>query len=318
MVSPEATDSETLGDFAGGSASPLTRGGRQDGWHGETMRQAQDSAADVGLIRLTDVMLGLMVDIRGLQRMVAELARSSASESREPISVGRQWSTATPGGVVARPPAPVSLHVGTPVVPATMASVRQQTRGGTRMGGLLHGRFSSRRRSSPYSHRRSGQGGSSSGGRSSAGTQFMICYGCGQQGHVIRSCPVAREAARATGACYRCGQQGHVARDCSQETARVRGVCYRCGQQGHLVRDCPISSETVLAAVTVSQTQGFSGAESSDSQGRGMRGRDLTQRFAVARGDAQTSDAAIVGMILVCSLKAYALFDLGFVYGMRR
>ncbi|XAR57343.1 hypothetical protein NMG60_11025455 [Bertholletia excelsa] len=172
---------------------------------------------------------------------------------------------------------------------------------------------SSRARSPSRDHRRSEHGSSSgrqlsdsvtaSGGHDSSGRQSVTCFRCGQQGHVIRHCPLSREVGRATGACFRCGQQGHVARDCSRELGGMMGGCYRCGQQGHLVMDCPISAETVLAAGSVPRTQGQIDAGASGAGGRGTegggRGRGHARVYALTYQDAQASDAAITGTSIV-------------------
>ncbi len=46
----------------------------------------------------------------------------------------------------------------------------------------------------------------------------VVCFGCGQRGHVRRECPVARHGgssrARSNIQCYNCGRFGHMARDC--------------------------------------------------------------------------------------------------------
>ena len=52
--------------------------------------------------------------------------------------------------------------------------------------------------------------------------------------------------------CYECGQEGHVAKFCEQRKAREEArQCYRCGQKGHIARNCPGSSrEEVTRAFT--------------------------------------------------------------------
>jgi hypothetical protein len=56
----------------------------------------------------------------------------------------------------------------------------------------------------------------------------VVCFGCGQPGHVRRDCPVPgdRRPARAGLRCFSCGQIGHFARDCGEirSTATARPV----------------------------------------------------------------------------------------------
>ncbi len=47
----------------------------------------------------------------------------------------------------------------------------------------------------------------------------VVCYECGQEGHVAKFCEQrkAREEARQ---CYKCGEKGHIARDCSGDSGK--------------------------------------------------------------------------------------------------
>ena len=90
---------------------------------------------------------------------------------------------------------------------------------------------------------------------------LMVCYLCGQQGHLCCDSAAAAAAggddvvpadggegddptAAAEPSCCRCGGVGHVGSEC---TVRVTGGslpqmdCFRCGKIGHLARNCPLN-----------------------------------------------------------------------------
>ncbi|KAM0674500.1 hypothetical protein GVAV_002115 [Gurleya vavrai] len=55
----------------------------------------------------------------------------------------------------------------------------------------------------------------------------LVCYDCGETGHVNRKCPK-----RVSNVCILCSQKGHEKRNCPM---MVCNKCYRCG---HLSRNC--------------------------------------------------------------------------------
>ena len=87
---------------------------------------------------------------------------------------------------------------------------------------------------------------------------LMVCYLCGQQGHLccdsVGDVTAAEElegdgddpTAGAEPSCCRCGGGGHVGSECSVRFTGSSGgqqqlECFRCGKVGHLARNCPMN-----------------------------------------------------------------------------
>ncbi|CAG8529655.1 1841_t:CDS:10, partial [Diversispora eburnea] len=67
-----------------------------------------------------------------------------------------------------------------------------------------------------------------------------ICYGCREQGHSVRDCPIAKE--KGVGICYNCGSAEHTAKDCRRSSNANKyqyAKCFVCNEQGHLSSKCP-------------------------------------------------------------------------------
>ena len=79
------------------------------------------------------------------------------------------------------------------------------------------------------------------------GTQLRKCWGCGETGHMKRSC--IRQV------CWGCGETGHMKRNCIKQVCWscgkhghmksncVKRVCWSCGETGHLRRNCDKDEE---------------------------------------------------------------------------
>ncbi|XP_004516866.1 uncharacterized protein [Cicer arietinum] len=87
-------------------------------------------------------------------------------------------------------------------------------------------------------------------------------------------------------------------------------VCYQCGQVGHIRRDFPVDTTYPSSSSRTSQQggRGFGG------RGHIPTGRGQARVFALARQDAQTSNALVIGILSICSKDGHVLFDPGATY----
>ncbi|XP_038988015.1 uncharacterized protein LOC120112523 [Phoenix dactylifera] len=139
------------------------------------------------------------------------------------------------------------------------------------------------------------------------------CYFCSQIGHKAIDCP--RRLPR-VGACYRCGQQGHKMAQCPQTQSRTI-VCYGCGQPGHRISSCPRagfvqrppSARAPQRQIPPDPAQISQPAAPRQQTGGGSRTQGRV--YALTQQDAQASNTAVTGTLLVHSTYAYALFDSG-------
>jgi hypothetical protein len=65
----------------------------------------------------------------------------------------------------------------------------------------------------------------------------MVCFNCGEKGHLSRQCPNPRVEMKDRVRCYNCGKVGHMSFDCPEP--RKNKACYNCGSEEHIARDCP-------------------------------------------------------------------------------
>jgi hypothetical protein len=65
----------------------------------------------------------------------------------------------------------------------------------------------------------------------------MVCFNCGEKGHISRQCPNPRVEMEDRVRCYNCGRVGHMSFDCPEP--RKNKACYNCGSEEHIARDCP-------------------------------------------------------------------------------
>uniref|UniRef100_A0A8C6CGW1 Zinc finger CCHC-type containing 13 n=1 Tax=Moschus moschiferus TaxID=68415 RepID=A0A8C6CGW1_MOSMO len=71
----------------------------------------------------------------------------------------------------------------------------------------------------------------------SSTTLPVICYRCGESGHLAKDCNLLDDI------CYNCGESGHIAKDCAEPKREREHCCYTCGRPGHLARDCDRQEE---------------------------------------------------------------------------
>ncbi|KAI9818739.1 MAG: hypothetical protein M1826_001327 [Phylliscum demangeonii] len=64
------------------------------------------------------------------------------------------------------------------------------------------------------------------------------CINCGEEGHRVRDCKVARVDPNT---CRNCGKPGHRSTDCEEPRSAAGVECKRCNEVGHFARDCPNS-----------------------------------------------------------------------------
>ncbi|WRX15370.1 zinc finger protein [Theobroma cacao] len=112
---------------------------------------------------------------------------------------------------------------------------------------------------------------------------------------------------------------------------RATGVCFRCGQPGHIMRDCTMAHQSQDSTHGSTQPASFTSSvvtssdrEASGSRGRGVGtssqgrplgserqscvGRGQARVFALTQQEAQTSNAVVSGILLVCNMNAQVLF----------
>jgi hypothetical protein len=65
----------------------------------------------------------------------------------------------------------------------------------------------------------------------------MVCFNCGEKGHLSRQCPNPRKEMKDRVRCFNCGKVGHMSFDCPEP--RKNKACYNCGSEEHIARDCP-------------------------------------------------------------------------------
>ncbi|XP_057480443.1 uncharacterized protein LOC130767567 [Actinidia eriantha] len=109
----------------------------------------------------------------------------------------------------------------------------------------------------------------------------------------------------------------------SQKKVEVRNEirCFHCNEVGHIKRNCPR-----LRTEAVAQREGPGGgnvrlAENARSGGNrlgnsGNRGGNVNNQrqgrtFALTPGDARNTEDVVAGILMICSLSAYVLFDTG-------
>ena len=67
----------------------------------------------------------------------------------------------------------------------------------------------------------------------------LLCYQCGDPGHLRNKCPHRSQVKPEGGAmrCHNCNSPGHGWRECGYPP-----LCFVCHQEGHLARNCPLES----------------------------------------------------------------------------
>jgi hypothetical protein len=65
----------------------------------------------------------------------------------------------------------------------------------------------------------------------------MVCFNCGEKGHISRQCANPRVEMKDRVRCFNCGKVGHMSFDCPDP--RKNKACYNCGSEEHIARDCP-------------------------------------------------------------------------------
>lgn len=65
----------------------------------------------------------------------------------------------------------------------------------------------------------------------------MICFNCGEKGHISKQCTNPRVEIKDRVRCFNCGKVGHRSFDCPEPTKNK--ACYNCGSEEHIARDCP-------------------------------------------------------------------------------
>ena len=99
-------------------------------------------------------------------------------------------------------------------------------------------------------------------------------------------------------------------------------ACYRCGSPEHMMRDCPHAYVTGTPTFSAGVSQPAAGASVSSSpanqstrsggqQGRGQRGRPVTQArlHAITPQECRDSPEVIMGTLSIFGWPAYTLFD---------
>jgi hypothetical protein len=65
----------------------------------------------------------------------------------------------------------------------------------------------------------------------------IVCFNCGEKGHLKKDCTSPRKEMKHRVRCYNCGKVGHMAFECPEPDKPK--ACYNCGDETHIARDCP-------------------------------------------------------------------------------
>ena len=71
--------------------------------------------------------------------------------------------------------------------------------------------------------------------------KYIICYKCGEQGHIAYGCPQKGKPKQDIH-CVNCNSSGHYFTKCSKRKMIRYQVCNCCGKKGHFFKQCPLQA----------------------------------------------------------------------------